>query len=147
MKPSLELLRNAGIRIWMLTGDKLETAICIAQSSRLVPRTQSIHVFGTVSSRTDTHQELNSFRRKTDCALVIRGESLELCLSVRNNFRIFYSTFQQMILKILFNSFTNMNSWNWRALPRPLFAAGAPLPKKLLSSVLSSSIRVNVLLQ
>lgn len=97
MKPSLELLRNAGIRIWMLTGDKLETAICIAQSSRLVPRTQSIHVFGTVSSRTDTHQELNSFRRKTDCALVIRGESLELCLSVRNNFKIFYSTFQQII--------------------------------------------------
>ena len=30
---SLELLRNAGIKIWMLTGDKLETAICIAKSS------------------------------------------------------------------------------------------------------------------
>merc|ERR1740128_338595 len=80
VKPSLELLRNAGIRIWMLTGDKLETAICIAQSSRLVPRTQNIHVFGSTTSRTDTHQELNAFRRKTDSALVIRGESLELCL-------------------------------------------------------------------
>jgi len=80
VKPSLELLRNAGIRIWMLTGDKLETAICIAQSSRLVPRTQNIHVFGTTTSRTDTHQELNAFRRKTDSALIIRGESLELCL-------------------------------------------------------------------
>ncbi|EFX85164.1 hypothetical protein DAPPUDRAFT_314296 [Daphnia pulex] len=80
VKPSLELLRNAGIRIWMLTGDKLETAICIAQSSRLVPRSQSIHVFGNVTSRTDTHQELNAFRRKTDSALIIRGESLELCL-------------------------------------------------------------------
>jgi len=82
VKPSLELLRNAGIRIWMLTGDKLETAICIAQSSRLVPRTQNIHVFGTTTSRTDTHQELNAFRRKTDSALIIRGESLELCLQV-----------------------------------------------------------------
>ncbi|KAI9561929.1 hypothetical protein GHT06_012891 [Daphnia sinensis] len=80
VKPSLELLRNAGIRIWMLTGDKLETAICIAQSSRLVPRSQSIHVFGNVTSRTDTHQELNAYRRKTDSALIIRGESLELCL-------------------------------------------------------------------
>ena len=85
MKPSLELLRNAGIRIWMLTGDKLETAICIAQSSRLVPRTQSIHVFGNVTSRTDTHQELNAFRRKTDSALIIRGESLEMCLKVLHN--------------------------------------------------------------
>lgn len=82
MKPSLELLRNAGIRVWMLTGDKLETAICIAQSSRLVPRTQNIHVFGNASTRTDTHQELNAFRRKTDSALIIRGESLELCLKV-----------------------------------------------------------------
>lgn len=82
VKTSLELLRNAGVRIWMLTGDKLETAICIAKSSRLVPRTQSIHVFGNTSSRTETHQELNTFRRKTDCALVIRGESLELCLKV-----------------------------------------------------------------
>ena len=80
VKQSLELLRNAGIRIWMLTGDKLETAICIAQSSRLVPRTQGIHVFGEVTSRTDTHQELNAFRRKTDSALIIKGESLELCL-------------------------------------------------------------------
>ncbi|KAG5437433.1 hypothetical protein PCANB_000864 [Pneumocystis canis] len=30
VKPSLELLRNAGIKIWMLTGDKAETAKCVA---------------------------------------------------------------------------------------------------------------------
>lgn len=40
VRPTLELLRNAGIKIWMLTGDKLETATCIAKSSRLVSRTQ-----------------------------------------------------------------------------------------------------------
>lgn len=43
VKPSLELLRNAGIRIWMLTGDKVETARCVAVSSRLVGRGQYIH--------------------------------------------------------------------------------------------------------
>lgn len=42
VRPTLELLRNAGIKIWMLTGDKLETATCIAKSSRLVSRTQGI---------------------------------------------------------------------------------------------------------
>ncbi|KAB0399002.1 hypothetical protein E2I00_017667 [Balaenoptera physalus] len=31
--------------IWMLTGDKLETATCIAKSSHLVSRTQDTHVF------------------------------------------------------------------------------------------------------
>ena len=43
VKASLELLRNAGIRIWMLTGDKIETARCVAISSKLVGRGQYIH--------------------------------------------------------------------------------------------------------
>ncbi|BGP10081.1 Putative aminophospholipid-translocase [Rhodotorula toruloides] len=30
VKMTIELLRNAGIKIWMLTGDKIETATCIA---------------------------------------------------------------------------------------------------------------------
>lgn len=43
VKPSLELLRNAGVKIWMLTGDKVETARCVAVSSKLVGRGQYIH--------------------------------------------------------------------------------------------------------
>ncbi|XP_039676377.1 probable phospholipid-transporting ATPase IIB isoform X1 [Perca fluviatilis] len=80
VRPTLELLRNAGIKIWMLTGDKLETATCIAKSSHLVSRNQDIHVFKPISSRGEAHLELNAFRRKHDCALVISGDSLEVCL-------------------------------------------------------------------
>jgi phospholipid-translocating ATPase len=43
VKGTLELLRNAGIKIWMLTGDKVETARCIAISTKLVARNQYIH--------------------------------------------------------------------------------------------------------
>lgn len=43
VKPSLELLRNAGVKIWMLTGDKVETARCVAISSKLVARGQYVH--------------------------------------------------------------------------------------------------------
>jgi phospholipid-translocating ATPase len=43
VKSTLELLRNAGIKIWMLTGDKVETATCIAISTKLVARNQYIH--------------------------------------------------------------------------------------------------------
>jgi phospholipid-translocating ATPase len=43
VKSTLELLRNAGIKIWMLTGDKIETARCIAISTKLVARNQYIH--------------------------------------------------------------------------------------------------------
>ncbi|XP_064228060.1 probable phospholipid-transporting ATPase IIB isoform X5 [Aotus nancymaae] len=80
VRPTLEMLRNAGIKVWMLTGDKLETATCVAQSSRLVPRTQDTHIFRRVTSRGEAHLELNAFRRKHDCALVISGDSLEVCL-------------------------------------------------------------------
>ena len=43
VKSTLELLRNAGIKIWMLTGDKVETARCIAISTKLVARNQHIY--------------------------------------------------------------------------------------------------------
>ena len=33
----------------MLTGDKLETSICIAKSAKLVQRDQEIHIFADVS--------------------------------------------------------------------------------------------------
>ena len=47
VRGTLELLRNASIKIWMLTGDKIETAtvFAIAISTRLVARNQYIHQF------------------------------------------------------------------------------------------------------
>uniref|UniRef100_UPI00398EECA4 probable phospholipid-transporting ATPase IIB isoform X3 n=1 Tax=Pristiophorus japonicus TaxID=55135 RepID=UPI00398EECA4 len=80
VRPTLEMLRNAGIKIWMLTGDKLETATCIAKSSHLVSRNQDVHIFRPVMNRGEAHLELNAFRRKHDCTLVISGDSLEVCL-------------------------------------------------------------------
>ena len=74
----VECCRLCVSQIWMLTGDKLETATCIAKSSKLVSRTQTIHTFRRITNRSDAHLELNAFRRKNDCALVITGESLQV---------------------------------------------------------------------
>lgn len=41
---SLSQLRNAGINVWMITGDKVETAICIGISAGLKSPTQDIFV-------------------------------------------------------------------------------------------------------
>lgn len=62
----------------MLTGDKLETATCIAKSSCLVSRNQECYIFSPITTRTDAHVQLNNFRRKQDCALVISGDSLDV---------------------------------------------------------------------
>ncbi|KAI9515623.1 ATP synthase subunit 9 [Dissostichus eleginoides] len=80
VRPTLEILRNAGIKVWMLTGDKLETATCTAKNAHLITRNQDIHIFRSVTTRGEAHLELNAFRRKHDCALVISGDSLEVCL-------------------------------------------------------------------
>ncbi|THD25645.1 Phospholipid-transporting ATPase [Fasciola hepatica] len=80
VRPTLEALRNAGIRVWMLTGDKLETAECIAKSSRLVARDMPVYTFQNVTGRMDAHLELNAFRKRCEHALLITGSAIETCL-------------------------------------------------------------------
>ncbi|KAF2627002.1 phospholipid-translocating P-type ATPase [Macroventuria anomochaeta] len=81
VKPSLELLRNAGIKIWMLTGDKVETARCVAVSSKLVARGQYIHTIQKMKRKELAHSSLDFLRGKTDACLLIDGESLALMLT------------------------------------------------------------------
>ncbi|CAK7272015.1 Putative aminophospholipid-translocase [Sporothrix epigloea] len=83
VKPSLELLRNAGIKIWMLTGDKVETARCVAISAKLVTRGQYIYTVAKMSKRDGPRAQqdhLDFLRAKTDACLLIDGESLALYL-------------------------------------------------------------------
>lgn len=81
MKPSLELLRNAGIKIWMLTGDKVETARCVAVSSKLVARGQYIQQVVKVRSKSGAFQHIEFLRSRPDAALLIDGESLKLFMT------------------------------------------------------------------
>jgi phospholipid-translocating ATPase len=81
VKPSLELLRNAGIKIWMLTGDKVETARCVAISSKLVARGQYIHTVAKLKRKDLANDSLNFLRGKPDACLLIDGESLALMLA------------------------------------------------------------------
>ncbi|BGP35322.1 Putative aminophospholipid-translocase [Rhodotorula toruloides] len=80
VKMTIELLRNAGIKIWMLTGDKIETATCIAISTKLVSRGQYIHQIAKLKSPSQARDELEFLQSKLDCCLVIDGESLQLCI-------------------------------------------------------------------
>ncbi|KAF9559015.1 aminophospholipid-transporting P-type ATPase [Agrocybe pediades] len=85
VKGTLELLRNAGIRIWMLTGDKVETARCIAISTKLVARGQYIHEMAKLQTSDQIRDQLDFLQNKLDCCLVIDGESLQLCLNLFKN--------------------------------------------------------------
>uniref|UniRef100_A0A069DX33 Phospholipid-transporting ATPase n=2 Tax=Triatominae TaxID=70999 RepID=A0A069DX33_9HEMI len=80
VKATLETLHNAGIKIWMLTGDKLETAVCIAKSSMLISKNDEMFIFDKISSRTDAHNVIHQATKKQNCAIVLTGSSLEHCL-------------------------------------------------------------------
>ncbi|KAG9689237.1 phospholipid-translocating P-type ATPase-like protein, partial [Aureobasidium melanogenum] len=81
IKPSLELLRNAGIKIWMLTGDKVETARCVAVSSKLVSRGQYIHTIAGLKRKDLALDALSLLHSRPNAALLIDGESLSLYLT------------------------------------------------------------------
>ena len=40
---TIEKFRAAGIQVWMLTGDKIETAKCIAIATGMIRKTDEVH--------------------------------------------------------------------------------------------------------
>lgn len=80
VKSSLELLKNAGIKIWMLTGDKVETARCIAVSSKLVSRGQYIHTIAGLKRKEAALEALSVLHNQPNAALLIDGQSLAIYL-------------------------------------------------------------------
>ncbi|KAJ8735070.1 hypothetical protein PYW08_014320 [Mythimna loreyi] len=77
---TLSMLRTAGIKIWMLTGDKLETALCIARSLQLGGG-GGWHTARDCRTRRDAHALLNALNDAHDnMDLIIEGETLEVCL-------------------------------------------------------------------
>lgn len=79
VRETLETLANAGVKVWMLTGDKIETAKCIAISARLVNRSQTVYTF-SIKTESEAAQCIESFSELRDACLLIDGTSLQLCL-------------------------------------------------------------------
>ena len=54
-------MRNANIKVWMLTGDKIETAICIAISVGLKSPQQNMHIIKELTDELELMAKLNYF--------------------------------------------------------------------------------------
>lgn len=78
VKTTLETLRQAGIKIWMLTGDKIETATCIALSSKLVTRHQTLFSMVKIKDPNVALEELDVLVHQKEACLIIDGESLQV---------------------------------------------------------------------
>ncbi|KAL8439058.1 hypothetical protein Efla_003187 [Eimeria flavescens] len=81
---TLDALRHAGIKVWMLTGDKVETATCISISAGLKTRQDSLAILASNTIRTpgQAQEALERFSMgPSESVLVVDGRVLSLCLS------------------------------------------------------------------
>lgn len=81
VKSSIESLRNAGIKIWMLTGDKVETARCIGISTKLISRGQYVHTIEKLKNYELAMQQIEILKNNLESCLLIDGESLRIYLN------------------------------------------------------------------
>ncbi|KAJ1614004.1 transmembrane domain-containing protein [Cryptosporidium canis] len=91
---TLEALRYAGIKIWLLTGDKLETALCIAISAGLKPKHLNFFILESKSSKpninnSDRLLEVDEIKDQllryvneysSSNVLVVEGFTLSICI-------------------------------------------------------------------
>ncbi|KAH8740891.1 hypothetical protein FG386_002437 [Cryptosporidium ryanae] len=90
---TLEAFRYAGIKIWLLTGDKLETALCIAISAGIKPKHLNFFVLESKYSKGSTSEignfvediilQLNNFISESfmNHILVVEGSILSICMN------------------------------------------------------------------
>ena len=81
---TIESLRNAGIQIWMLTGDKVETATCIAISTGLKGKTQKLFYMKELTTDAEVEMHLKQYSKMTDTVLVIDGNTMNIALLPEN---------------------------------------------------------------
>ena len=91
IRESLEALRNGGIKVWMLTGDKRETATCIAISSKLAAKNHSFYQM-EFSDVNHGKQQLLEFAQRSQTVLVVDGNSLKLLLTDEMRFDFYKSS-------------------------------------------------------
>eukprot|EP00002_Diphylleia_rotans_P002255 TRINITY_DN1142_c0_g1_i3.p1 TRINITY_DN1142_c0_g1~~TRINITY_DN1142_c0_g1_i3.p1 ORF type:complete len:1128 (-),score=228.66 TRINITY_DN1142_c0_g1_i3:381-3764(-) len=81
----IELLRRAGLKIWVLTGDKQETAINIGRSCRLIGDEMEVVIINEKTAESTSQSLKTQYKNVTEKAscvfcLVVDGFSLRFCL-------------------------------------------------------------------
>lgn len=72
----MEFIREAGIKLWVLTGDKVETAINIGFSCGLLDQATTKYIVRSTNTF-DLQSELDEVRGNgANSAIILEGESL-----------------------------------------------------------------------
>ncbi|SCM26505.1 phospholipid-transporting ATPase, putative [Plasmodium chabaudi chabaudi] len=68
VEKTIEMLYNSGIKVWVLTGDKIETAICICKNANIKKKKHNIYIFRheNIKSTSQLIREFNSILSTID---------------------------------------------------------------------------------
>lgn len=94
-------LRQAGISIWMLTGDKQETAVNIGFSCRLIDQTQQLYDLDC-DSLESTKQRLNSIKEEVE-PLIEQGKPIAMIITGRTMKFVFKQTTRDFFMHLAVN--------------------------------------------
>ena len=79
---TIEMIRQAGIKLWVLTGDKIETAINIGYACRLLDDSINQYIIDATSSN-DVNKQIsiadkkqNSIINKKEMGVIVSGDAL-----------------------------------------------------------------------
>lgn len=87
---TIQDIKNAGINIWMLTGDKLETAVNIGKTCSLITEGMVVEKCATYDLETtnqcliDIYKKIESIGGIEEAGLVIEGTALEFVFNAEN---------------------------------------------------------------
>lgn len=89
---TLENMRQAGVSMWMLTGDKVATAICIGISAGLKAPNQDLFVIKEMENIYEIEEKLQEFQKKpmNSTVLVIDGVTLKHIIELEHLNRTFF---------------------------------------------------------
>jgi phospholipid-translocating ATPase len=74
-------LKDAGIQVWMLTGDRVETGVSIAISSGLKNKSDELFFITDGGQPNEIARKLVEYKKKaTSTILIIDGKTLDLVL-------------------------------------------------------------------
>ena len=90
-------LRQAGIAIWMLTGDKQETAVNIGFSCKLIDQTQQLYDLDC-DSLESTKTRLNSIKEEVE-PLIEQGKPIAMIITGRTMKFVFKPSTRLTFLK------------------------------------------------
>lgn len=100
---TIESLRNGGVQVWMLTGDKVETATCIAISTGLKAKSQKLFFMRELKTSQEVENHLKQFENLEETILVIDGNTLHIALEPASEKYFFEvaSTVIKLIYKLI----------------------------------------------